>query len=161
MAFFIDTILKLLSKKQWVPVPLCDWHRHGGGFSGPGGMPDPHIDAFAVGVIVAILSSVGLMVLCCPFLVVRVRRIRDIFWIVPAINLGLYFASAAVRVYPGGFLARFRPPGLWYTLAEVALVLVLSLLVAIVTALVQWTVRKVRLLLGRKNAEQEYNGSRR
>jgi hypothetical protein len=116
-------------------------------------MPDPLMDAFFVGVVVTILCSVGILVFCCPFLVVWVRRIRDIFWVVPTLNLALYFAGAAVRVYPGGFLARFRPPGLWYTLFEIALVLALSLVVATVTALAQWSIRKVRSLFGARNAE--------
>jgi len=152
MAAFTHLIFRLLNAIELVPVPLCDWHHHGGS-TGPDGLPDPHMDAFFAGLVVTVLCSIGILIFCSPFLAVRVRRIRDIFWVVPTINLSLYFATAALRVYPGGFPARFRPPGLWYTLAEVTLVLVFGLLVATVTAVVQWTVRKLKSLLARKNAE--------
>ena len=102
------------------------------------------MDAFVVTVLLILVSAVVVLLFCCPFLVIRVRRIRDLFWVIPSANLALYLLSIALRPYPGGFIARVQPPGLWYTLIEIFIVLFLSLLIASVTAGVTWLTRKIR-----------------
>jgi ABC-type glycerol-3-phosphate transport system permease component len=125
-------------------APQCGLHdlfeHHGSHASAP----DPQVDAFVVTVLIIFVSAVVVLLFCCPFLAIRVRRIRDLFWVIPSVNLALYLLSIALRAYPGGFIARFRAPGLWFTLMEVFLVLVLSLLVASLNACAMWMVQKLR-----------------
>jgi len=125
-------------------MPCCglgDLFEH---HSSPSSIPDPEVEAFAVTAMLIVLSALVVLLFCCPFLVVKVRRIRDLFWIIPSANLGLYLLSIALRAYPGGFMARIRPPGLWFTLLEVLLVLMLSLVVATLSAGVMWVLGTIR-----------------
>ena len=125
-------------------APYCGLNDLVGHHGADASAPDPHVQAFAITVLLVVLSTVFILLFCCPFLIIRVRRIRDLFWIIPSLNLALYLLSIAVRSYPGGFSARFQPPGLWFTLVEVFLVLVLSLVVATLNACVLWLIRKLR-----------------
>lgn len=125
-------------------VPYCGLHHFVGHHGGSSSAPDPQVDAFVATVMIIALSSVAVLLFCCPFLAIRIRRIRDLFWVVPSSNLALYILSIALREYPAGFGARFSPPGVWYTLAEVIIVLLLSLVVASVTACAMWLVRTIR-----------------
>jgi len=65
-------------------------------------------------------------------------------WSIPAMNLLLYLISIYLRSYPGGFAARFEPPGLAYTIGEIVLLLVLSLIVMLILAAIRWFVNKVK-----------------
>ncbi|NLE59966.1 MAG: hypothetical protein GX616_16560 [Planctomycetes bacterium] len=122
------------------------WHHHSGG--GPG---DPNVDAFVSGVLLIVSASAAILFFLGPVLIIRARRIRDTLWIVPLVNLLLYLLSITLRRYPGGFAARFRPPGLWYTIGEGILLLLLTGLLILVLAIIQWTVRKIRAASGRED----------
>src|SRR5512146_3267860 len=102
-------IFILFSLALSVETALCDWHHHGHGSTG---MPDPTFDAFMLTCILVLVASVAILILGWPLLVPRVRRIRDLFWVVPLVNTVFYLLSISLRPYPGGFTARFRPPGL-------------------------------------------------
>ncbi len=121
---------------------LCDWHHYHE--HGSSGTPDPVTDAFVWTAVLIMASSVAILFLAGPVLVIRTRRIRDFFWVVPLANAALYLLSISLRPYPGGFAARFQPPGRTNTIVEVVLVVLSSLVAALVLALVQWLVRTVR-----------------
>ena len=148
MILFLS-LLRCCPNAKW-PGPVYGMfdlfeHHHSSGAA-----PDPHLDAFAVMLTVVVLAAFAVLcvftvlLLCVPVFSLRVRRIRDLFWVIPAANLALYFLSIAVQAYPGGFAARFRPPGVWYTLTEVGIVVVLSLVTATLMAVATWLVRKIR-----------------
>jgi hypothetical protein len=120
---------------------LCDWHHHG---HSSGGAPDPNFDAFVWTSILILAASTAILLFAGPLIVIRTRRIRDLFWAVPLVNTGLYILSISLRSYPGGFLARFQPPGLPNTILEIVLLLVASLLVALILAIIQWGIRTVK-----------------
>jgi hypothetical protein len=136
----MQTMLCLLSQC----APRCGLHdlvgHHGGNVSAP----DPEMQAFVVTVLLIFVSAVVVLLFCCPFLAIRIRRIRDLFWVIPSVNLALYLLSISLRAYPGGFIARFQPPSLWFTLVEVFLVLVLSLFVACLNACAMWVIQRLR-----------------
>lgn len=122
-----------------------DWDEHRGRDSD---FPaDPNFDAFMWTVIPGIGVTALLLLFSGPIIVIWGRRIRDTFWIVPLANFLLYVLSITLRSYPGGFAARFRVPGLAYTITEILLLLVISLCAAVIIAAVQWVVRKSRSLL--------------
>ncbi len=131
---------------QFIPHGgLHDFFEHHGSHTASSG--DPQFDAFMVTLLIIVLCAVGVLFFCCPFLVVRVRRIRDLFWVIPSLNLALYLLSITLRTYPGGFRGHFQPPGLWFTILEILLLLLLSLMVASLSAGIMWLKRKLR---GRK-----------
>jgi hypothetical protein len=121
---------------------LCDWHHHYG--YGSGGAPDPNFDAFMWTSILILAASAAILLLVGPVIVIRTRRIRDLFWVVPLVNTVLYILSISLRSYPGGFVARFQPPGLANTILEILLLLVSSLFVALILAIIQWITRTVK-----------------
>ena len=126
-------------------IAWCDWDHHfyhGGHDSDLSS--DPNFVAFVWTMVLAIVASAVLLFLAGPFLIIFTRRTRDILWIVPLANLLLYLLSISLRSYPGGFAARFRPPGLIYTLVEIVLLLVMSFIIALILAAIQWLVRKAR-----------------
>jgi hypothetical protein len=88
---------------------LCDWHHHHGHSSVEA--PDPAFDAFMWTSILIVAASATILLLAGPVLVIRNRRIRDLFWMVPCTNALLYLLSITLRPYPGGFVARFQPIG--------------------------------------------------
>ncbi len=139
-------LLLLLASAQPARADWDDhWHHHGGG-----GPPDPNVDAFVSGVLLIFAASAGILLFLGPVLIIRVRRIRNTFWLVPLANLLFYLLSITLRGYPGGFAARFRPPGLWYTIAEGMLLLLLTGLIILVLAAIQWVVRKIRAATSQK-----------
>jgi hypothetical protein len=71
----------------------------------------------------------------------------------------MYLLLIYMRPYPGGSAARFRPPGLLYTVVEVAILSALSLLVALLLAAIQWLLQKIRLVV--KRSETSAEGDRR
>ncbi len=126
----------------------CDWHDHLHHHGSRGSSSsDPCLDAFVTTVFLTIVASGAILVLGGPVLVMWTRRTRDILWIVPLANLLMYLLSIYLRAYPGGFAARFRSPGLWYTVSEIILLGVLSLLVAVILAAIQWLYRKIRSII--------------
>lgn len=136
----MDAMLCLLTRS----VPRCGLYDLFEHHSSHSSAPDPEVEAFVVTTLLIVLSAVVVLLTCCPFLAVKVRRIRDLFWVIPSLNLGLYLLSIVFRPYPGGFIARIRPPGLWFTLLEVFLVLMLSSIVATLNACVMWVLRIIR-----------------
>jgi hypothetical protein len=136
-------VLLLLLLVLWTPPAWCDLHHHLG--SGhPDAPPDPLVDAFVWGSLLIVAASLALLVIGGPLLFLWTRRIRDLFWAVPLANLLLYLLSIALRSHPGGRGARFHPPGLWYTIAEVVLLVLSSLVVASILAAIRWLFRKFR-----------------
>lgn len=138
-------------------VPYCGLHHFVGHHGGNASAPDPQVDAFVTTVLIIALSSVAVLLFCCPFLAIRIRRIRDLFWVVPSANLVLYILSIALREYPGGLFARFRPPAVWYTLAEIFIALLLSLVVASLTACAMWLKRTILGLKAKPNGSVKGN----
>lgn len=132
-------------------VPRCGLHHLFEHHGGHGAAPDPQAEAFGATVLIIFASALVVLLFCCPFLALRVRRIRDLFWIIPSLDLALYLASIALRPYPEGFGARFQTPGVWYTFAEVFLVLTLSLVIASANACVLWLMRLFRRRTDRSN----------
>ncbi len=128
----------LMAQTAW-----ADWHHHVGHHGG-GDPDDPMVDAFALGVLLIFGGSAAILFLGGPVLIILSRKIRHTLWIVPLVNLLLYLLSITLRGYPGGFTARFRPPGLWYTITEGILLLLLTVLIVLIVAIVQWIVRKGR-----------------
>lgn len=124
-----------------VQTGLCDWHHHGHGSSGA---PDPNLDAFVWTSVLILAASTSILLFAGPIILIRTRRIRDLFWTVPLVNTGLYILSISLRSYPGGFLGRFQSPGLPNTILEIVLLLVSSLLVALILAIIQWSIRTVK-----------------
>jgi len=133
------TVFTLLASAQ---TGLCDWHNHHS--HSDGGTPNPAFDSFMWTSILIVAASIAILFFVGPVLLIRNRRIRDLFWMVPLANMGLYILSISVRQYPGGFTARFHPPGVTNTVLEFALLLLSSFLVALVLAIIQWIVRNVR-----------------
>ena len=132
---------------------LCDWHHsyeHG-----TSGSSDPAIEAFMWTSILIVASSVAILLFAGPVLIIRTRRIRDVFWVVPLANTALYILSISLRPYPGGFAAKFQPPGLTNTVLEIVLVVLSRLLVALVLAIVHWLVRMVRRLTKKPETDAE------
>lgn len=128
----------------YLRVPRCGLHdlfeHHGGHASAA----DPQLVAFFVSLLIIFASTLFILLFCCPILLIRIRRIRDLFWMIPSINLGLYFLSISLRTYLGGFLSRFVPTSLWFTLVELFLVLLLSLIVICLNACFLWLLRMIR-----------------
>lgn len=120
---------------------LADWHHHS---SGSSGVPDPHFDAFMTTSLIVLGVSLAILFIGGPILIPRTRRIRDLFWVIPLINIAFYLLSIALRPYPGGFTARFQSPGLEHTLFEIAFLLIASLAVALILAAFQWLKRTAR-----------------
>jgi hypothetical protein len=119
-----------------------DWGHHGG--HGSGAPVDPAFEAFAETVLVIAAASAALLVLGGPIWILRARRIRDILWGVPLANLVLVLLSILIRPHPGGFPARFRPPGLKYTAIEILLLTAGSILLAVLIAAGWWVTRRLR-----------------
>lgn len=153
-------VLFLLCLALTTQTAWCDWDHfshHGGG--SPDVPVDPVFDAFMMTAVLVIAASVGLLLFGGPVLIIFTRRIRDTLWIIPAANLLLYLVSIFVRPYPGGLIERFRPPGLYYTLTEIALLLILSFIVAVIIAVIQWIVRGTgNLMKGRATVEGNSSG---
>jgi len=124
----------------FVPVPLCDWH-HWSGHHSSGGSADPVVEAFVVAVFVAAGIGVLASLLGGGLLILFTRRIRDMFWAIPAVNVALFVVFLLVRPYPGGIAAQFQGWGLVYTLVALVLLLLASLVVATVLALVRLVAR--------------------
>ncbi|OQX22892.1 MAG: hypothetical protein BWK80_28800 [Desulfobacteraceae bacterium IS3] len=125
-----------------IQTAWCDWGHHR---SRSSDIPaDPHLDAFIATVFIAIIANAVLLLFAGPIMVIFSRRIRDMLWSIPAMNLLLYLISIYLRSYPGGFAARFEPPGLAYTIGEIVLLLVLSLIVILILAAIRWFVNKVK-----------------
>ena len=129
--------LLLFAQSAW-----CDWD-HSSSSSGP---PDPGFDAFMVTTLIIIAASLAILLFAGPILVTRTRRIRDLFWIVPLVNIVLYIVSISLQNYPGGFAARYQPPGLENTVLEIILLLLSSLIVAGVIAVIRWVIRTKKML---------------
>lgn len=142
--------LSILLLGTMAQTAIADWHHHHTSHSDLSN--DPHFDAFMWSAVLAIAATMLLCFFGGPILILWGRRIRDTLWIVPLANLLLYTLSIALRSYPGGLAARLQPPGVYYTSAEIVFVLVLSFAVAIVIAAVQWVVRKMRLLLRKRES---------
>lgn len=139
-------LMVLLSQ---LPALWADhWHHHGGVLEAP----DPHLDAFLWGAVLISAASCAITLLGGPVLILRLCGVRRLLGLVLVANLVLYGVSISLRSYPGGFLARFRSPGFGYTLLELLLVLLASLVVAIILAAGQWLVRKVRFIHSQKPA---------
>ena len=128
-----------------IPLPLCDWDGWSS-HSSSTGSADPVVDAFAVAILVAIGIGVLVSFLSGGLLIVFTRRIRDMFWAIPAVNLAVYLVFLLAREYPGGREAQFRGRGLAHTLGALALLLVSSLILASVLALLRSAVRRIRSL---------------
>jgi hypothetical protein len=125
-----------------VQTAWCDWgHHHSRSSDIPA---DPHLDAFIATVFMAIIANAALLLFAGPISIIFSRRIRGMFWSIPAINLLMYLISIYLRSYPGGFAARFEPPGLAYTIGEIVILLVLSLIVILILAAIRWFVNKVK-----------------
>ncbi len=122
---------------------FADWHHHS---SHPSGPPDPHLEAFLWTALIVLASSLAVLFLGGSLLIVWGRRPLNTLWIVPLVNLLLYVLSVLLRPYPGGLGARLAVPGIFFTIAEVAILLVGSLLVALIIMAIQWLVRKARSL---------------
>jgi len=127
----------------------CDWGHHG---SGGGGAPDPVFDAFFWTSALILAASIAILILAGPFLIPRTRRIRDLFWKVPLINLPFYLVSILFRPYPGGFAARFQSPGLGYMIAEIIILLIASSIVALIFAIV---LRIMRIIKSRSTGQEQ------
>jgi hypothetical protein len=148
-------VLMVASQTAW-----GDWHFHHGrhGSSPPG---DPDVEAFLDTVSLIIAASIAILFLGGPVLIIWTRRARDAFWLVPSVNLLLYVLSIRLRSYPGGFTARFRPPGLWYTIGEIFVLLLISLAVAAILAGIRWLVRRIQAIRGKPDSQVEPVGSAR
>ncbi len=126
---------------------LADWHHHSGSSGVP---PDPHMEACVVTVAVSLASTLVILFLGGPLLIIWGRRILHTLWLLPLANLLLYLVSISLQPYPGGFGARFETPGLFYTLAEIVFVLVASMIVALIVMAIQWLLRKLRPVPGKR-----------
>jgi uncharacterized Tic20 family protein len=117
-------------------APLCDWH-HG---RSHGGSLDPQSEAIVTAILGTLFLLLGvtlfLVVAGGPLLVIWTRKVRHLFWSIPAVNAAIYSIALAGRPYPGGFAAQFRLPGLFYTILELILVMLLSLAAAGILAIV-------------------------
>lgn len=143
-------VLGLLAVSQ---TALCDWHHHYGHSSG--GTPDPSFDAFVVTAVLILASSLAILLLGGPLVVMRSRTIREVFWRVPLANFLFYVLSITLRTYPGGFSARFQAPGLTYTFFEIIILVISSVLVALILAFIYWSVRTVKRAAKRVEARAE------
>jgi hypothetical protein len=102
----------------------------------------------------ALYLDIGIAALCLlasllwgfRLVIVKTRRIRDLFWAVPLVNLALFAVSIAGQPYPGGRAERFTGIGLAITVYEAFAILTASLLVASILAVVAWVSRNVRAL---------------
>jgi len=126
-----------------VPLPRCDWH-HWSGHHSSGASADPVADAFVVALFVVAAIGVLVSLISGGLLIVFTRRIRDMFWAIPIVNLAVYTLFLLVRPYPGGRVAQFRGEGLRHTLITVVLLLALSLILASVLGLLRLAVRAIR-----------------
>lgn len=115
---------------------LCDLLNYGHVRSG---IPDPTLDDFVFTSILILAASAAILLFVGPVILIRMRRIRDLFWTVPLVNTVLYILSISLMSYPGGFLAKFQSPGLPNTILEIVLLLVSSLLVALILAIIKWS----------------------
>jgi hypothetical protein len=126
-------------------TPLCDWHH----FGSHGGSYDPEtqaiMDASAVAVVVAFVSSLLMFVAGGPLILVFTRRVRHLFWAIPAVNVAVYTVTIIARPYPGGFCSRFHMPGLPSTILELIFLTVLSLGAAIVLAAIYLVYRVIHM----------------
>jgi len=127
---------------EWfAPIPLCDWH--GGGHSS--GVPaDPIVDAYVVGFFTAVGIGILASLLSGGLMIVFTRRIRNMFWAIPAVNLALFAIFMLIRPYPGGAAAQFQNRGLTYTLVTLTALLFISLAMALILALIRLVVRAIR-----------------
>lgn len=127
------------------PGPLCDWHHHWGHH---GGSPDPETDAMVTAVLATVAVLLGSTLLMCvaggPAILVLTRKARHLFWSIPAANSLVYAIILYLRPYPGGFHAQFRTPGIFYTVIELILVVLVSLGAATVLCIVYLVVRMTR-----------------
>jgi hypothetical protein len=141
----VFVILALVPSVAW-----CDWHDHFGHSGSHGqGTVDPEIEFFVSTVLLIIVASSVLLFLGGPVLVFCTRRTRHLFWMVPLGNFALYVLSLYLRTYPGDSSTRLRSPGPWYTVFEIVLLGFLSLLIAVILAVIHWLIRKVRSVLNR------------
>jgi len=124
-------------------VPFCHSH-HWSGHGSSGGSADPVMEAFAVTIFVVAGISVLLSLLSGGLLIAFTRRVRDMFWAIPAINVAAYGVFLLVRQYPGGFAAQFQGWELVYTLVALVMLLVASLVLASLLALTRVVVRRMR-----------------
>jgi len=123
-------------------------HSHrSGGSSGADDHLRPYANAFLVTMFFGILGVCFMLIGVGPILVIWVPRPVHTFWIIPLGNVLLYLLNISLTDYPDGFFARWRQPGLPYTIAEEIMLLLLSGLVALIIALIQWVVRKSRAFL--------------
>lgn len=123
----------------------CGWHdlAHHHGSSG-----GPELDQVAT---VFLITAVGIVfvgsfvgVVGGSLVVTLTRKARHLFWAVPAANVLIYGVAVLVRPYPGGISAQFRMPGLAYTVIEILLLILQSLVLACLVAAVYLGVRAVR-----------------
>lgn len=143
----VFVILALVPSVAW-----CDWHDHFGHSGSHGqGTVDPEIEFFVSTVLLIIVASSVLLFLGGPVLVFCTRRTRHLFWMVPLGNFALYVLSLYLRTYPGDSSTRLRSPGPWYTVFEIVLLGFLSLLIAVILAVIHWLIRKIRSILKGKD----------
>ena len=143
----VFVILALVPSVAW-----CDWHDHFGHSGSHGqGTVDPEIEFFVSTLLLIIVASSVLLFLGGPVLVFCTRRTRHIFWIVPLVNFVLYVLSLYLRTYPGDSPTRLRSPGPWYAIFEIVLLGFLSLLIAVILAVIHWLIRKIRSVLKGKD----------
>lgn len=131
-------------------APVADWHHgHSSGSGGSEVYGGPEV--FGVFVFSCLLLFAGSVVVGCaggPIVLVLTRKARQLFWAIPGANLVIYLVVLLARPYLGGFAAQFRPPGLVYTVIEVVLLLLVSLVLSAVLALGLTAIRVLRRLSG-------------
>jgi hypothetical protein len=120
---------------------LCDLHHYGHARSGD---PDPALDAFLMTSVLILAASAAILLIAGPVLLIRMQRIRDLFWTVPLVNTIFYILSISLMTYPGGFLAKFQSLGLPNTILEIVLLLVSSLIVALILAIIKWFIQTMK-----------------
>lgn len=126
-------------------TPLCDWHHS----SSHSGSLDPETqaitDASAVALGIISISSLSMLVVGGPLILSFTRRVRHLFWVIPAINLILYIVTIIARPYPGGFWARFHMPGLPDTVIELIFLILFSFGAATLLAVIYFVYRMIRM----------------
>lgn len=132
-------------------LPRCDWHHFGGhaGTSDPAMEAIAHISGIALGII--FMGSVFMFFVGGPIILAFTRRVRDLFWAIPAANVALYGATIILRPYPGGIGARFRMPGLTHTAIELAFLILASFGAATLLALMYLVYRLLKASVGWRN----------
>jgi len=148
----------LLAMVLLAQTALCDWHHHGHG-SGSG--HDPGFEASMWTCVIILVASLAILFLAGPILVIRTRRIRDILWLVPLINVAFYVLSISLRPYPGGFAARCEPAGFANTVLEIAVLLGTSLIIVLILAVIRWGIRLRRRLSKTRESDAGRNATDR